>query len=119
MLSLPDTLQTLLTGFAEVVKVTSPSKKWDPDLAKYYPSDVRWIFHFGLDMASKSLVLALRDVAWSSTFMQPERNFFSCLLPVLNCAFNFTHTINDFDCFYGVIAKFSFVMHTFLNYATL
>ena len=43
MLSSPDTLQVLLTGFAELVKLTKHTGLWDAELAWYPPSVTHWI----------------------------------------------------------------------------
>ena len=43
MLISPDTLRVILTGFAEVEKMTNHNGLWDADLTWYSPSDTHWI----------------------------------------------------------------------------
>ena len=165
ILSSHDTLQVLLTGFAEAVKLRNHTGLWYAKLTWYFPSATHricwgcegdkphwtvrcqahlilskcyspdllrlWRWQTSLDCemssspdtlqvlltrfvfmvwrtASESIVLDLPDLAWLSRFLQPQRNFFSYLIIVINCNFIFCST-NICDCFGDIIAQFELV----------
>ena len=61
-----------LDAFTEVVKVTNHTRLWDAELAWYSPIATRLICLCGWS-----------NLAWSSRFLESERNFFKHLLTLL------------------------------------
>ena len=73
--------------------------------------DTLWILHtrlvsVALSTSSKSMVLCLPDLAWSSNFLEPEKNFLNHT--VINCAFTFP-TKKVLDFFPCIIVQFELV----------
>ena len=104
MLSSPDTLQVLLTGFAKVMNMTNHTGLWDAVLTWYSPSDTHWICLYSLENGLRIHVFSPTRPCQGSCILSK----ISWTIWLLYCDRLHLHfcTTNIFGCFLSVMAKF-------------